>query len=250
MTFAQLKELLAGTVQRADLTPRLGDFLNAALRDIQTAHSWTRMRTSAVVTLAAGGSSVALPANFKELVGATNSVYRRVSGLLQPVDVVSEAAERRRLWASGGSAPDEFRVFLGYAAEGVSLGVVRPLTEDAILEVRYYGFFDDLVDDSDTNWFLEGERWLMVLARAKQLCFEFLNDEMALRVGGQAGELVKDSAGADAGAEFAGRADASHEVFRRRLVDAIRKDARAGKGGLQFALGQPEPVALGDSGKP
>lgn len=128
----------------AELLPTLGDFVNAALRQVQKDRSWPCMKTEEVFTIPAGASRVALPSYFKELQSLDPVHVVLADGTTRPVDVAYvEQEERRRDWTVAGLA-QMFRVALERDENGAWLRIADPASEAIRLRVKFYRFLADL----------------------------------------------------------------------------------------------------------
>lgn len=177
-------------VLRNDLS--YGGFVNDALREIQNRRSWSFMRTRASVTLPAGQTSVALPADYKELQNVRPAITLAISdpavpggAVAKPVYVVTEAQQVRSAWNFDLTMFPLMTVFITeesdfttYGTQVKSLGIIIPGTQDLVFTVRYYRFLPDLVDDAAANQFTI-QYPEMVELKAKVKAFNRINDPAA-----------------------------------------------------------------------
>jgi hypothetical protein len=190
MNFADMQAAVKQGVLRNDLS--YDGFVNAALREIQNRRSWSFMRTRATVTLLAGQTSVALPADYKELQNVRPAVTLAIQdpavpggAVAKPVNVVTESEQVRSAWNFDITMFPLMSVFLTeesdlttYGTQVKTLGIVIPGTQDLVFNVRYYRFFPDLVNDNDTNQFMI-QYPEMVELKAKTKAFNRINDPAA-----------------------------------------------------------------------
>jgi hypothetical protein len=190
MNFADMQAAVKQGVLRNDLS--YDGFVNAALREIQNRRSWSFMRTRATVTLLAGQTSVALPADYKELQNVRPAVTLAIQdpavpggAVAKPVNVVTESEQVRSAWNFDITMFPLMSVFLTeesdlttYGTQVKTLAIVIPGTQDLVFNVRYYRFFPDLVNDNDTNQFMI-QYPEMVELKAKTKAFNRINDPAA-----------------------------------------------------------------------
>lgn len=221
---------------RQDLIPHYGDFINAALYDLQTIRSWLCMRWRRQFVIPAGQTSVSLNSpdgRFKEFVHSRHSVYLvGEGGALLPVDVVYEAAERKRVATFG--APTQLRVFLTWDAAEPRLNVAQAPTQDLTFRVLYYRYLPELVNDTDSNWFTEANRWPVLLTRAKYHAFSYVNDLQAAVAASDAAVNALGLAGAESVALGAGQLGKTHlpllEANFNMLLNMLIKQEAASSG--------------------
>jgi hypothetical protein len=190
MNFAELQAAVKQGVLRNDLS--YDGFVNAALREIQNRRSFSFMRTRATVTLLAGQTSVALPADYKELQNVRPAITLAIQdpavpggAVAKPVNVVTEAEQVRWAWNFDLTMFPLMSVFITeesdfttYGTQVKSLGIIIPGTQDLVFNVRYYRFLPDLVLDTDTNQFTI-QYPEMVELKAKTKAFNRINDPAA-----------------------------------------------------------------------
>lgn len=191
MTFLDLKNAVQQGVLRNDLGD-YGLFVNAALREIQNRRSWSFMRTRATVTLLAGQTSVALPADYKELQNVRPAITLAIQdpavpggAVAKPVNVVTEAQQVRSAWNFDLTMFPLMTVFINeesdLAVPGTqvkTISIAIPGTQDLVFNARYYRFLPDLVNDFDTNQFTI-QYPEMVELKAKTKAFNRINDPAA-----------------------------------------------------------------------
>jgi hypothetical protein len=190
MTFAELQAAVKQGVLRNDLS--YDTLVNAALREIQNRRSWSFMRTRAMVTLPAGQTSVALPADYKELQNVRPAVTLAIQdpavpggAVAKPVNVVTESQQVRSAWNFDLTLFPLMTVFITQESSQTTpgtlintLGIVIPGTQDLVFNVRYYRFLPDLVADGDSNQFTI-QYPEMVELKAKTKAFNRINDPAA-----------------------------------------------------------------------
>lgn len=191
MTFQDLQNNVQIGVKRTDIGS-YGDLVNQALREIQNRRSWSFMRTRATVTLLAGQTSVALPADYKELQNVRPAITLAIQdpavpggAVAKPVEVVYEHQQVRFAWNFDLTMFPLMSVFLTeesdfttYGTQVKTLGIIIPGTQDLVFTVRYYRFLPDLVNPGDTNQFtLQYPE--MVELKAKTKAFNRINDPVA-----------------------------------------------------------------------
>jgi hypothetical protein len=190
MNFADMQAAVKQGVLRNDLS--YDGFVNAALREIQNRRSWSFMRTRATVTLLAGQTSVALPADYKELQNVRPAVTLAIQdpavpggAVAKPVNVVTESEQVRSAWNFDITMFPLMSVFLTeesdfttFGTQVKTLNIVIPGTQDLVFNVRYYRFLPDLVNDNDVNQFMI-QYPEMVELKAKTKAFNRINDPAA-----------------------------------------------------------------------
>lgn len=188
-TFATIKARVKLGVLRTDVEAAsngYGDFINTARMEFQNKHSFIAQRKTATVTILNGTSSIALPADFKELQPVKSPInfvlYDPLNpGAVAPITVAYEIQEIRRLWLFGGPSMgifDAFRVFLKLSGTSSIIGTEIPAVEDLPFRVDYIAQLPDLSAPTDTcpitNAYPE-----MVIAKAKSLALASINDPAA-----------------------------------------------------------------------
>lgn len=191
MTFQDLQTNVSTGVRRTDIGS-YGDFVNQALREIQNRRSWSFMRTRATVTLLAGQTSVALPADYKELQNVRPAITLAIQdpavpggAVAKPVNVITESQQVRSAWNFDLTLFPLMSVFITQESDPATpgtlvntLGIVIPGTQDLVFTVRYYRFLPDLVNPTDTNQFTI-QYPEMVELKAKAKAFNRINDPAA-----------------------------------------------------------------------
>jgi len=179
MTLDQLNARMKLGVARPDLTvdgnTDYSVFLNTAQREICKRRSWKFMKASADVTIPAGQTSVALPANFKELT-RDKSPVQVVSGDAAPVPVDVWTMEKlKRRVRSQLSTQTACAVDFTFSPPKLET-LIEPSDEDLVFEISHYKYLDDL-GPSNTSNALTNDYPEMLLARAKSLAFAAVNDD-------------------------------------------------------------------------
>jgi hypothetical protein len=186
MTLEDLNEKMKIAVARPDLTADGVDdysaYLNAAQKEICRMHSFVWMKESEEVTILAGTSSIALPADFKELHPSKTPVHlvdaASVPTSYIPIDMVTREKLLRlqRSYVSQASP----LLFLDWSSRPphLSMGSLSA-DENLVFDVLYYAFLDDLSEDEDDNA-LTTDHPQMLLAKAKALAFADINDALSV----------------------------------------------------------------------
>lgn len=217
MTFADLQTNVLTGVKRTDVGP-YGDLVNQAIREIQNRRSWSFMRTRTNITLPAGQTSVALPADYKELQNVRPAITLAIQdpavpggAVAKPVQVVYEHQQVNFAWNFDltmfplmSVCITEESDFTTYGTQVKTLGIVIPGTQDLVFNVRYYRFLPDLVNDSDTNQFTIQYPELVEL-KAKAKAFNRINDPIADSVEQRFGEQLMIAVREDAYKDTTGR---------------------------------------------
>lgn len=199
MIWGEYLARLQRQVSRTDIgTDEYTDYAQRALKKIQQRRSWTCMKQSGQVIMPAGAITVPLPANFKELQTGDSPI--RVLFTAYPDSAtrplpckIYPKREFERLYASfsyGALSSYYWRgpyigfpVFIDTSAEVWTLNIgfqsgnstgPSPMT----FLIDYYGFLPTPENENDTNYFLENYEE-MVMAKAKAICFEAINDDFA-----------------------------------------------------------------------
>ena len=196
MTFAQLQARLYKSVQRDDLLAtndpdeNYGTYINDALLEIQRRRNWSQMKSLPTnVTITSGNASVVLPSTFKTFQNLRPPVHivlppdPVLGSTLRPVDVTWAEFEWRRWWVMGAGMPWtwDLRVWIdGQVSNGVTpctatLNMAQQAGEDLTFQLKYYKFLPFLTADGDTSP-IEVARPRLVQLKAKELCFERIND--------------------------------------------------------------------------
>jgi len=206
MTLAELNALMVIGVSRTDLTVagKYTAFLNEAQREICKLRSWKWMTSSADLTIPAGVSYVALPANFKELTKARSPIVQVDSSVIPevvtPVEIWTLEKQQRRAL----TAPF-LTVRLDFTTSPPRIALLTPLSTNVNLRVSYYAFPADLAADGDTNQ-LTIEHPHMLLNKAKELAFASVNDPAAVEFNGLFLQQFKQNFGYDSYARLSGTA--------------------------------------------
>jgi hypothetical protein len=191
MNFAELKHWVSIGVQRGDLESHIGSVVNQAIKHLCDARIWTFMKTSAEVTIKDGQSGVVLPGNFKELTDPDSAVTTAGLDGNGPITIqIIPKTEAQRLYQVGwGRAFPNYRgvksinantvpVYLDWDRDVPSLNFVQPVMGDITFRVDYYGYLEELVEDTDTNA-LTNSYPELVLSKSKGFLFEIINDDSA-----------------------------------------------------------------------
>lgn len=229
MNLGDIVDRISRGVMRDDLADSYPDFVNEALREIQRRRSWLCMKQTAYFTIVNGASSVSLLAdddandtNFKELTKGTSPVHLRNSdNVLTPCEVwTREKLLRRQARLISNSIlysvfmhPNLARrvsvpVFIQWEKGTPYLNVLFAADSDLPFSVSFYGYLDDLAEDSDTND-LTTQYPEMVIAKAKAIAFETINDP--------------------ATADF-------EELFDKKFSEASAQDAYSALAGLDLRM--------------
>lgn len=171
-------------VNRPDLTSDgstiYDQFLNDAQREICRLHSFAWMRTTAQVQITGGNANVALPATFKELTREKTPVHLvdTLSGIETPVDIWSLEKLKRflRQFLSLNNS-----VAIDWSSEPPKLSIGQALvsgSQPLTYNVSHYAYLTDL-SGSNTSNPLTIQFPEMLLAKAKALAFEAINDPLA-----------------------------------------------------------------------
>jgi len=191
MTFVQLQSRLYKSVQRDDYLvanspeTNYGTFINEALRGCQNRKNWTFMKETVDLTILASQSDVDLPEDFKAFQNLRPPVHIVLTDpatnfpVLRPVNVTWAEQELRRAWMMGsvgvGTVTWDLQCFTDRTSGTTKLSIVTPAGSDIIFRVKYYGYLPALVEDSDTSILVDRYQ-SMVIAKAKEIAFEQIND--------------------------------------------------------------------------
>jgi hypothetical protein len=222
MNFAAMKARIGRGILRDDLAPYYGDYIDDALQDIQNRHSFPCMKTSVNVTIPLGTleSTVNLPANFKELQSGTPIYFITPEGRFIPGRVEAESRQVAQQWFMRrwivfnlplispfsifferyGLTPPSGITPTPDAAAGVTavVGMVTNPYQPMPLRVDYFGYLPKLVNDTDVSPLVSAYPE-MVLAKAKAIAFDVINDNEAF--------------------------DTNMKIYEGQLNTAIRQDA-------------------------
>lgn len=172
-TYAELQSKVADWLNRTDLTTQIKDFINIAIRDIESSPlcNFKYMKATASGSLVASDHTLALPTRYKELqafyVLTTSSEYTRLDKTsLQyaflEYPYLSQLKEIPQVIATD-DANSQF--------------ILRPTPDQAYSYVNYYyAKSAELSNSSDTNW-LTINRWELVLYGALMQATPFLGDD-------------------------------------------------------------------------
>lgn len=159
MNFGELKAKIALWLDRTDLTAVIPDFVQLAEARIARDLRMPGQITVATVTVLAGQSSAAMPADFAEAVSISNTVG---ATFVSPAKLAELAGT--------GAAWDEFTIQSG------NLTLAAPAPSDASFTVTYYAKFPALVGDSDTNEILTNHPGLYLYCSLAEAAV-FLSDD-------------------------------------------------------------------------
>lgn len=216
-------------VQRSDLAPNYGEYINEALVEIQNRRSWTCMKVTEQVSLGPGDGyeTAVLQSNFKELRRSPHPInFVTDNGKLIPATVVFEEEEVFRVWAWGGAPIFIWppRIFLIRGAltpaesaartpaqveagitVGAKIGVVEPLIETFNVSVNMFAYLPALINPTDTSPLIDAYP-KMVLAKAKAITFSEIADPVSDQFEKEFEMKFRQAAYQDAYSEVAGRA--------------------------------------------
>jgi hypothetical protein len=183
MTRDELIARIAQGVQRSEYSDDSNagyiQLVKDALKEIQNDRSWGFMLDRGDVIVLTGTSSIAMPANFKELSNSRTPIHLVGSdGLLSPVDIVNRAKRIRWAWMYPDGVTTTLRVYIDWTASPPLLNIHDTASENITFRVDYFGYLDDLASGSSTN-VLTVDYPEMVIAKAKALALAGVNDEMA-----------------------------------------------------------------------
>ena len=163
-------------------------WINRGIRKICQDRSWNCMRKSANVTISSGSSSVNLPADFKELQNERPAVFYCDPANAEnktPVRITSRAYmddhDTGMLWPPAWAAGSQtaLEAFIEQSSTGqYTLNVDDNLSQDATYRVQYFGFFDDLVNNADSNYITNNYED-MLTCKIKEIAFLSVNDPIA-----------------------------------------------------------------------
>ena len=181
MTYTELKAAISDWLHRADLSTPATTFVVLAEERLQDL-KLNRFTTSATLTVTAGQTAVALPANYLEGRGLAGGSWDWT--LCTPEQLIRTAEGSGEVHS--------------YAIYGGNLVLPYAPTEDLDLTLAYFQTLDPLSDSNTTNWVLTyhpgAYLWLAL-------------SEAALYVGNEAKRLV-----------FESRAQLALETLRQRDV--------------------------------
>lgn len=193
MNFAEAQSLVHVTIKEDSLLGVYPSLINQAIRDICGYRSWSFMRSILSPTISTGSASVVIGDNFKELQGGHTPVTARTVVGSTPAPVPFRVRSRmeleRLLYSTAGAnqftPPREYSLYARDCwVEQVSgvwtIGVPYAIGTSALtLDVKCYTYPVDLVNDTDTNWFLSNIP-MIVLNKSRQLALETSEDEKAI----------------------------------------------------------------------
>lgn len=182
MNFADLKKVLDISLSRPDLESSYGDWVNQGLTNIYQDVSWNAMRHSTTVTISAGESFAALPADFKELTPARTPIYLSDAQYsMMPVDVTRrEDIIRLRNTHLSPAAVNErgaTQVYLGNNGVTWTLNLIDEATSEMTFTVSYFRLLPKFTDDADENHITRSYSD-MVKAKIKAVGFGEINDPL------------------------------------------------------------------------
>ena len=178
MTLAQLQRRVESGVQRDDLD--YAALINDALREIMQRRSWNAMRQVDEVVILKGNTSVALPGDFKEFTNTRPPVHQKSdAGTLLECDVWTREKVIRRNQHTVLKPLTGLQVYLDWQDGVPTLNLNDAPSEDVTFVISYFAYLPPLSDDADQN-LLTRDYAEMVIAKAKALAFEAVNDPIAV----------------------------------------------------------------------
>lgn len=179
MTNGQLKQALAVTVNRPDLSASYQMWINQALQSITQRTKWAFLgRKRRDVVIPAGSTSASMPSDFRALTNEGPAVVVvDGSGAQTPCKVVSqESTLNRTMFSTLASRPGELNVFLTPDEEGGSLlNVTGDTGETLTFKVSYTTDAPTFEEDDDTSE-LTGRYPLLTKAELFSIAFSDIND--------------------------------------------------------------------------
>lgn len=188
MDFAYLKTKLNKAIMRQDYEDELGDYINKARRELYDENDWTLMKKTAKLTWAGTSSSLSLPADFKHLTDPISPLSYNTGNPNQPMMAqipIKPKKELERLESYVGNfyRPNYVNdnqyctnaAYLDWNANVPTLNFLLPQQIDLNVSLDYYGYYPDLVTDTDTCPLCEKFPDL-VIWRAKTDIFEEISD--------------------------------------------------------------------------
>lgn len=192
MNYGEYLTRLQRQVSRTDVgADEYADYATQALKRIQENRSWGCMKTDTQITMPVNATSIELPDNFKELQSGNSPV--RVSytgaGYMRPLPCqVKPKREFEREYAKfsyGVLSSYYFNynvlrlpVYLDQSQGVWTLNIAVQAQGPITFLVDYYGFLPEPENPNDTNYFMSNYED-MLMAKAKSLCWEGVNDEFA-----------------------------------------------------------------------
>lgn len=166
-TYADLKSAVASWLNRTDLTSQIPDFITLAESRLNRELRLRVMEVEASLSIAAAGTSVALPEGFLEPIGlwSLESSERRALRYLASVQL--------------GEAVSAGTVF-GWTITGPDIVLERPTSPALSLILRYLESFT-LSDAEPTNWLLTNRPDAYLFATLVEAA-PFLRDNDALGI--------------------------------------------------------------------
>lgn len=164
MNFGDLKTKVAAYLNRTDLTTEIPNFINLAQRDAErgqvilhdrlTIINWTCMKKRQ--TVSSDEAYITLPDNIKEV----RWLKILLNGRYYPLDAVSpETALNLYHYPSDAEGRPVLFAFLDEQGELL----VRPTPDQTYTyDMGFYAYSDELVNDSDTNWWTDNA-WEVLL---------------------------------------------------------------------------------------
>lgn len=179
MTNGELKQALATTVNRPDLTSQYQGWINQALQSITAKTKWAFLgRKRRNIVIPSGTPSALLPSDFRSITNETPAVVVvDGSGAQTPCNVISEeTALNRTTWATMPSYPGELNVYLTPDEQGRTLlNVFGVVGETLTFRVRYVSESPVFEEDDDTSELTERYP-LLVKAELFSIAFSEIND--------------------------------------------------------------------------
>lgn len=159
--YSSLKTAVANWLHKSDLTSNIPDFIALGEWRIARDLRISPLLTSSTVTIAAAGSSVALPSGYIEMANA------RIDGGAELHYTTPDMIDR----VSGGSTP------WAYTIIGSNIEVAPSWTAGGDLELTYYKKQDALSDSTTTNWFTSNAPDILLYAALLEAAPFLIADE-------------------------------------------------------------------------
>jgi len=179
MTNGELKQALAVTVNRPDLSASYQMWINQSLQAITQRTKWAFLgRKRRDVVIPSGSTSASMPSDFRGLTEEHPSVVvMDGSGAQTPCKVVSEESTlNRTMWSTLASRPGEMLVFLTPDEEGGTLLNIYGIAgETYTFKVRYVTDAPTFEEDDDTSELTERYP-LLVKSELFSIAFSEIND--------------------------------------------------------------------------
>lgn len=211
MIFGEFLARVKRQVSRTDIgDDEYEDYCQRALKKIQQRRSWSVMKQSTAIIMQGGLTFINLPGNFKELQSGDapiRTIYSGNQGNARAYPcIIQPKREQERLYSefAYGTLNSYFRcqiqrlpVYLDQSAEVWTVNIWVQAWQDITFLVDYYGFLETPENPDDTNFFLNNYEE-MCMAKAKAICWESVNDEIAAEQESLFDKEFKESAYEDA----------------------------------------------------